>query len=55
MPAFIDLTGKKFGKLTVIKKAEDKKYSRIHWECKCDCGNPKIIIVSGSHLRTGHT
>lgn len=23
------------------------------WECQCECGNK--IIVSGNHLRTGHT
>lgn len=54
MPSFIDLTGQNFGKLTVIKKAEGN-YSRIHWECKCNCGNPETIIVSGQHLRSGHT
>ena len=35
---FKDLTGQRFGKLTVlgIHKKEDGK---IFWECKCDCGN----------------
>ena len=47
-----DLTGKRFGKLVVIKRAEDligangKKI--IQWQCKCDCGNSKNII--GSNL-----
>lgn len=56
MPKLIDLTNKKFGHLTVIKRAE-KNTSSNHpqWECQCDCGNPKIIIVAGSHLRSGHT
>lgn len=39
----IDLTGKRFGKLTVIKFAENDKYSRPKWLCKCDCGNEKVI------------
>lgn len=41
-----DLTGKKFDKLTVIKRTDDKIYNKksksVRWECKCDCGN--IVI-----------
>ena len=39
MSNFIDLTGQKFGKLTVIKKVEKSKNNRIKWICKCECGN----------------
>lgn len=42
----INLTGKKFGKLTAIKKVASilsGKKLRSAWECKCDCGNIKII------------
>ena len=52
----IDLTGQKFNKLTVIKRAED--YVRldgqhiIQWLCECDCGGHKI--VRGSNLKTGN-
>ena len=43
-----DLTGKKFGSLTVIKYAYSKcKHS--HWACRCDCGN--ICTVSISFLK----
>lgn len=49
----IDLTGRRYGRLTVIKRADDKKYKCPHWICKCDCGNEKI--VSGSNLKTGQT
>lgn len=41
MPAFIDLTGKKFGLLTVVKRAENVK--GVQWVCKCDCGNTTIV------------
>lgn len=45
-----DLTGGKFGRLTVIKQVEsiakDKNKSAKYWMCKCDCGN----IVE--HIRT---
>ncbi len=57
-----DLTGRKFGRLTVIKRGED--YTRINkkgayktprWICMCSCGNPNPIIVDGGNLRRGHT
>ena len=38
-----DLTGKRFGRLTVIARADDIVYStgrrHVVWECICDCGN----------------
>lgn len=48
-----DLTGKRFGMLTVIKQVEDyvaprgRHYDR--WLCQCDCGN--TISVVGYHLK----
>lgn len=57
MGKFKDLTGQKFGRLTVIERAEDyvsskgKKY--IQWVCKCDCGNDAIVF--GSNLTNNHT
>lgn len=50
----IDLTGKRFGRLIVIKRATDKDYNRPHWVCKCSCGNPKEVIVAGHNLKDGH-
>ena len=54
----IDLTGKRFGKLVVIERAEDYVYKtekRIMtspmWKCKCDCGN--IVVCQGGNLRSG--
>ena len=42
-----DLTGKKFGKLTVIKQVEDYITPQgIHiaqWLCNCECGNTAIV------------
>ena len=56
MPPLIDLTGKYFGRLKVIKRAEkNTSGNKPQWECECSCGSNKIIIVSGSHLRNGHT
>ncbi len=48
----IDLTGQKFGRLTVTE------YSHTHdgcafWKCICDCGN--IVVVRSRDLRSGRT
>lgn len=48
-----DLTGKRFGKLVVIKRAGSDKHKNATWLCKCDCGNE--TIVSGAYLRQGET
>lgn len=44
---FVDLVGKKFGRLTVISRAENNKYNQSCWNCLCDCGN-KIVVRGGS-------
>lgn len=49
----IDLTGKRFGMLTVLQRAEKNMYGKPAWECKCDCG--KTSVVCGDVLRRGDT
>lgn len=53
----IDLTGKKFGMLTVLNRAEDYIFNSGRrermWHCKCDCGNE--INVFGENLKRGNT
>lgn len=51
MSKFIDLTGEKFGLLTVIEKSETLPMGIVVWKCKCDCGN--ITFVRGKNLKTG--
>lgn len=49
-----DLTGQRFGKLTVISRNKDNsKSGNARWNCLCDCGNTAIVI--GSKLRSGYT
>ena len=52
-----DLTGKKYGKLTVMYQSKDhiskNGNKRIVWHCKCDCGNE--IDVMALNLTRGHT
>lgn len=47
----IDLTGKIFGKWTVIREDKTKIYGHKHWICKCQCGT--IRSVDGNTLRNG--
>lgn len=42
---FIDLTGQKFGKLTVTGKANSNGH-HTRWNCKCDCGNECTIYAT---------
>ena len=51
MPGKIDLTGTRFGKLTVVAEHPERKGHAIMWVCKCDCGNTKLI--NGNNLRQG--
>lgn len=53
MGKFIDLTGQKFGRLTVVKRLPNNKYHYAMWECKCDCGN--IVKISSNSLRSKNT
>lgn len=50
---FIDLTGQKFNKLTVIQRSFEKT-NHTYWECKCDCGSDKIVIASSGDLKYNH-
>ena len=48
----IDIQGKKFGRLTVIKRSEKRDSSgNVYWICRCDCGNE--TEVQGRSLRKG--
>lgn len=48
----IDLTGQRFGRLTVIRY-DHSEHDGTHWLCKCDCGNEKV--AAGYSLRSGNT
>ena len=54
-----DLIGHKFGKLTVIGRAEDYIYPNgahhPRWLCECDCEEYNQISVMESDLKRGHT
>lgn len=46
-----DETGKRYGRLVVIKRVNNSKTKQAQWLCHCDCGNTKI--VRGVCLREG--
>ena len=41
MPNLKDLTGQRFGRLTVLER--DYSKSGTHWLCRCDCGNETVV------------
>lgn len=51
----LDLTGKRYGKLTVLKEAEPDFFksgkAKYRWLCRCNCGN--LTIGSTDDLRRG--
>lgn len=52
MPPRIDLTGQKFGRLTVTGYSHTTN-RKPYWHCVCECGN--TTIVYGADLKKGHT
>ena len=51
MPAPIDLTGKKFNRLTAIRPLGKNNHGKITWEFLCDCGS--ILSTTGSQVKRG--
>lgn len=50
---FVDLTGRRFGRLTVIRRVKHPQKWIVQWLCQCSCG--KRTKVFGNNLRRGHT
>lgn len=42
MGKFKDLTGTRYGLLTVVGRVENSKNGSSRWLCRCDCGNERI-------------
>lgn len=53
MGKLIDLTGQRFGRLTVVARDYTDSNRNIYWKCQCDCGNE--CSVRGDHLKRGQT
>ena len=50
---FKDLTGMRFGRLSVLELSPDRTCGKATWICRCDCGN--VTKVIGRNLTTGDT
>ena len=53
MSKCIILTGKQFGRLTVVERGENNSTNHVRWICRCVCGN--IRLVNGWDLKSGKT
>ena len=49
----LNLTGQKFGRLTVLNELHNYHKKGVYWLCKCECGN--LTEVKGTCLTHGHT
>ncbi len=49
----IDLTGKKFGRLTVLHRSGSDRHGNALWSCRCACGQERVF--NGLLLRRGDT
>ena len=47
----MDLTGRRFGRLVVVKATDKRSGRAIVWRCLCDCG--KNVEVRSTILRSG--
>ena len=51
--ALEDLTGQRFGLLTVLRPEPKSPSGRVTWVCICDCGNEKAVLAHS--LKKGET
>jgi hypothetical protein len=40
----IDISKRRFGRLTVVSRTDRKNWNDYYWSCECDCGNEKEIL-----------
>jgi hypothetical protein len=56
MGKFVDLTGQRFGQVTVVERTLNhicpSGQRKTMWRCLCDCGNE--IIATSANLKNGH-
>lgn len=53
MSKFIDITGCKFGRWTVLQRADNSNQGQAQWLCRCECGTEKVVL--GLNLKGGKT
>lgn len=50
-----DLTGQRFGRLTVIERSNNSNDGHARWLCRCDCGNIKVVASNDLKKKNGNT
>lgn len=45
--------GQRFGRLTLVEKAQERRYNETWWVCRCDCG--QAITARQLFLKRGNT
>ena len=53
MGTIIEMSGKRYGRLTVIGFSHLYNEREAMWKCRCDCG--AIFVSRGTDIRNGHT
>lgn len=53
MGKFEDLSGQKFGLLTVKERVKNSSSGSVRWKCLCECGN--YVVCLAYNLKDGHT
>ena len=48
-----DITGQRFGRVTVLEYVGNNKHRRARWLCRCDCGT--VFVTDGENLAQGAT
>lgn len=55
-PLTVNLTGQRYGRLTVIERAPNQG-RKVAWNCVCDCGNKTVVqtfdLIFGSTSSCG--
>ena len=51
VPSLIDLSGRIFGRLTVVSRDSADKHGKPKWRCLCECG--AVISALGHSLKRG--
>lgn len=53
MARLMDLTGKRFHKLTVLRRSDRTRRNTVLWDARCDCG--REVSVAGNNLRSSNS
>jgi len=51
----LDITGRKYGRLTALRSVGKNKYGRTLWLCRCSCLEANEIVAVCGDLQSGHT